>query len=120
MSEHSTQVAIFKWAKLQSGAMPELSLMFAIPNAGRRGVIHGRNMKEEGMKAGVPDIMLPVPRAHYHGLFIELKVGNNDLSAVQEQWLLALSSQGYMADVCYGFDAAINMLTNYLKLDKPD
>ena len=30
-------------------------------------------LKRQGVKAGVPDIMLPAARAGYHGLYIELK-----------------------------------------------
>ena len=26
-----------------------------------------------GVKSGVPDLMLPIPKGGYHGLFIELK-----------------------------------------------
>ncbi|MFC1879813.1 VRR-NUC domain-containing protein [Chloroflexota bacterium] len=125
MSEHSEQVAIFQWAELQKGAMPELALLFAIPNGaklpwrrnkrGKRYSPEATRLKAEGLKSGVPDICLPVPRAGWHGLFIELKVGKNKPTTEQETWLDRLFEQGYCAVVCYGSDDAINFITRYLE-----
>ena len=42
-------------------------------------------LKKEGVKAGVPDIVLPVLRCTYHGLYIELKVGRNKTSLKQKE-----------------------------------
>src|SRR5262245_64718583 len=48
-------------------------LCFAIPNGGARDVITAGRLKAEGVRAGVPDVCLPVARAGYHGLFLEVK-----------------------------------------------
>ena len=69
MSEHDEQVALFQWAGYQLGACPELALMFAIPNGGDRHPAVAGKLRDEGVKAGVPDIFLPVPRGKYHGMF---------------------------------------------------
>ena len=73
------------------------------------------NLKKEGVKAGVPDIVLPVPRGAYHGLYIELKVGRNKTSLKQKEWISMLKEQGYFVEVCYGWIAAKEVIENYLK-----
>ena len=71
------------------------------------------------MKAGVPDLFLPVPRGPYHGLWIEMKVGRNKPTAAQEEWMDRLSEQGYKCHVCYGWQDAMGMISAYLD-DKED
>ena len=69
-----------------------------------------------GVRAGVPDVCLPVPRGKYHGLYIEMKRADGGrLRPDQEGWLEALREQGYRAEVCHGFDAARLVITEYLK-----
>ena len=114
-SEHSDQVAIFQWAALQSGAYPELELLFAIPNgAAMKSKRHAVRMKAEGLKAGVPDMFLPVARGGYHGLWIEQKYNRNTPSDKQEWWLDRLHEQGYLAVVCYSTDESIKVIQEYL------
>ncbi len=48
-----------------------------MPNGGKRDKATAAVLKRQGVKAGVPDIMLPAARAGYHGLYIELKAGEN-------------------------------------------
>ena len=72
-SESVEQQCLFRWAALQSGKYPELAMMYHIPNGGSRGKVEAIRFKAEGVKAGVPDICLPVPRGTWHGLYIELK-----------------------------------------------
>lgn len=112
--ESAEQQALFRWAAFAEGKYPELALMFHIPNEGVRTKANGARLKAEGLRAGVPDIMLPVARGAYHGLFVELKAGKNRPSNAQERWLTTLSGQGYMAVVCWGWESAKNMIINYL------
>lgn len=116
VTEHQSQCAIFKWARLQQGAIPELGLLFAVPNAGRRGGAVGRQMVNEGLKKGVPDMMLPVARKDWHGLFIELKKEGGKLSLEQNQWLYSINMQGYLAIVCWSSESAIDEIKNYLSI----
>jgi len=53
-SEHEEQVALLDWASLMSNQWPELSLLFAVPNAGKRTHATANWLRAEGMKAGVP------------------------------------------------------------------
>ena len=117
MSEHTEQVALFNWAKRMEPRHPQLALMFAIPNGGKRHISTAKRLKASGAKAGVPDIFLPVPHGEKHGLWIELKVGKNKPTKEQNMWLSNLASEGYETAVCYGFEEAKNKIVEYLGLE---
>ena len=116
MSEHDEQCALIQWAQMQSGALPALSLLFAIPNGGARHIAVARKLKAEGVVAGTPDLMLPVARHGYHGLFIEMKVKPNKATPAQLAFIESVRAQGYRAAVCYGFDEARDLLNWYLEV----
>ena len=73
--EEREQIAIFKWAEMQKG----LSLLHHIPNGGKRGKVEAARLKAAGVKAGIPDICLPIPRNGYGALYIELKAPSDKL-----------------------------------------
>ena len=112
MSEHEIQCLLIKWASV----VPELKCLFAVPNGGHRHVAVAAKLKREGVKAGVPDLMLPIARGGYHGLFLELKADKGRLSDVQTIWLERLNANGYKTAVCFGFDSAKNTIMDYLSL----
>jgi hypothetical protein len=72
-------------------------------------------MKREGVLAGVSDIMLPVARNGFHGLYIELKVGKNKASDNQEWWIAETTKQGYYSVVCVGWVEASEVIKRYLE-----
>lgn len=113
--EHAEQVALFQWAYVMQNRFPELKLMFAIPNGGKRHIAVAAKLKAEGVKSGVPDIFLPAARCDCYGLFIEMKRrGGGTTSDNQDGWIDALRIQGYRVAVCHGADAAISEIVNYL------
>lgn len=109
------QSMLFQWCELQKGKYPMLSLLFAIPNGGSRHRLEAINLKKEGVKAGVPDLFLPVARRGYNGLFIELKYGSNKATPKQKEWINNLNAQGYKAVVCNGFDEARLTIEEYIR-----
>lgn len=116
-TESVEQQCLIRWAEWASGQYPELELLHHIPNEGKRNKSSGRRMKAEGLKRGVPDIHLPVPRGKYHGLYIELKrIRGGVLSPEQKWWQNALRKQGYRAVVCKGWEAAKTEIEWYLNL----
>jgi len=117
--EHAEQVALVTWAKFESGRVPELALLFAIPNGGKRGKAIAGKLRAEGVKAGVPDLCLPVARGQYHGMFIELKAKGGRLAETQRDWLRALSGQNYYACICVGWEEAKKMIETYLRYGPP-
>lgn len=115
MNEHKEQKALFDWAALAAPAHPELALMFAIPNGGYRNKVTAARMKAEGVKAGVPDICLPVARNGYHGLWIEMKSAEGRMKKHQRAFCQRLADHGYRVVVCWSWDAARREIESYLK-----
>lgn len=117
-TEAEEQTALFNWAYVMQAQYPELALLFHVPNGGSRNRIEAARLKGQGVKPGVPDICLPVPRGGYHGMYIELKRRDKRLSKIsnaQKIWLTALGGQGYKCLVCFGADEAITEITKYLR-----
>lgn len=115
--EGDEQEALFRWTAFIRGRFPEIDLLYHIPNGGSRNRIEAANLKRQGVKAGVPDLCLPVARSGYHGLYIEMKYGKNKPSENQDKWLSALQKQGYAVAVCYGWQEAQELITKYLELE---
>lgn len=114
-SEATEQEALVKWCGLQQSRHPELKLLYHVPNGGSRNTLEAANLKCQGVKAGVPDLCLPVSRNGFHGLYIEMKYGRNKTTEKQKEWLEALTAQGYFAVVCYGAEEAKKVISRYLK-----
>lgn len=125
MSEHAEQAALFRWAALASGVHPELRLLFAIANGGARNKRTAGMLKAEGVRAGVPDVCLPVPRNGLGALYIELKRpagvpgrAKGALRPVQRDWLAALQEAGNAVAVAYGWIEARDVIEGYLQCGK--
>lgn len=92
-SETTEQIGLINWARANEEYVPELRLLHHIPNEGIR--TNGPVLKAAGMKAGVPDLSLPVPRRGFHGLYIEMKFGKGKTTKAQEEFMALLREQGY-------------------------
>jgi len=113
--EAMNQEALFRWAFYEAAEIPELRLLFHIPNGGRRDAKEAHFLKLQGVKAGVPDLFLPVARGKWHGLFIEMKHGKNNPTESQREWFENLHKQGYAVVVCYGWEKAAETLKLYIQ-----
>lgn len=113
-TEEQEQEALFQYAGLQKE--PEWSLLFAIPNGGFRSKRTGARMKRTGLKAGIPDLMLPVVRGQYPGLWIEMKSEKGRVQHNQAEWHDKLRGEGYRVEVCRGCDQAVSTIKEYLNL----
>lgn len=127
ITEHDIQTTLIEWASLAAlNEFPELAFLFAIPNGaklpymksdrGKRWSPEAARLLNEGMKPGVPDLCLPVPRGRYCGLFLEMKREDGKVRPDQEKWLAVLRDQGYFADVAWSFEQAQGILVSYLRL----
>lgn len=119
MTEHEHQVAVFRWAAYNKKRLPELGLLHAIPNGGKRHIITAMKLKAEGVQAGVPDLCLPVPKGIHAGLYIEMKANKGRLSPEQKAWCERLMVYGHRVEVCYGWQQATQVIEDYLST-KPD
>ena len=113
MSEHDIQAMFFQEAAWKHPE--ETRWMHAIPNGGARNVVVASKMKQEGVKRGVWDVFLPLPRGGYHGLYIEFKFGKGRLTPEQKEFGAYLQDQGYKTGIAYDVDGAMEILENYLK-----
>ena len=115
-TEHQEQVALIQKCGWNKHKYPELRLLYAIPNGGNRNPITATNLKREGVKAGVPDLCLPVPRGGKHGLYLEMKrTKGGEVSKAQKEWQEELKKQGYECTVAKGADEAWLVIVEYLQ-----
>lgn len=115
-NEHQHQVNVINWSILHRAEYPDLKLLHAVPNGGNRDPIEGKHLQAEGVKPGVPDLDLPVPRGKYHGLRLEMKTETGRTSPAQEWWIEELNRQGYFCEVCHGWESAIRVIRWYMEM----
>lgn len=116
-TEEEEQIRLFQMVEEKLSEYPELSFLFHVPNGGHRSKATAGRLKAAGVKAGVPDLFLPVPRGKYHGMVCELKVQGGRLTPDQRAWLETLTEFGYYAVVAFGADEALESLIAYLDED---
>ena len=121
MTEAQHQANVIKWSQQPSvrAMWPELALLHHIPNGGTRDPVEGK-LKQQGVKSGVPDLSLPVARERYHGLYIEMKTETGRPTVEQKWWGEQLTAQGYVWEVCHGWQSAVRVLEWYLTLPEAD
>jgi VRR-NUC domain-containing protein len=109
--EDQEQIIVATW--LTKNNIP----FYHIPNGGRRNMLEAIKFKRMGVKAGIPDICVPVARSGYHGLYGELKrVSGGVVSEAQEYWLAELKRQGYYVFVGNGADEFIQHVKKYMEV----
>lgn len=123
--EHQHQCALIDWARRQK--LPEAAdinlgsvvadYLLAIPNGGRRDMRESVRLKKEGVKAGVSDLLLALPRSGKCGLWLELKAPGNKPTLKQTQWMDRMQLAGYAAHCAYDWVAAAKIIQNYLRLN---
>jgi len=94
-------------------------LWTATANGGKRDKRTAAALKAQGLKPGVPDILIftPPPSGIGSGMAIELKRDQTAgkqrgrLSPHQRIWLEELRSLGWRAEVAYGLNHALEILT---------
>ena len=106
--EEAEQVAVVNYCAVRN--IP----IFAVPNGGHRNALEAKNLKRSGVKAGVPDLVIPLPNKTHHGLFIEMKFGKNKATGKQSLWQRNLRALGYRSEVCNGFAAAVSVIEEYI------
>ena len=109
------QASLIKEISLRYPAAAKL--IYHVPNGGHRHKLVAIKLKEQGVKAGVPDLVLPMARGGYFGLYIEFKATaphDAAVSPAQDAYLQALTDQGYLAIVCRGHFDAIEAIRAYL------
>ncbi len=116
--EHIQQVKFFQIMDFLSD-IPESALTFAVPNGAKFiSTRHGAIVKAEGMRKGVPDILLPAMRRGYAGLAIEMKIPPNKCTADQVKFQKMLRDEKWhVVDVCKSAEGAYLSWAWYVDLD---
>ena len=111
MKEYQLQKAVCKYLDLQN-------VLYCGSMGGQYQIFKSQRIKAKatGYKRGFPDLFVYEPRANYHGLAIELKVGYNKPTVEQLTWLNELTKRGYLAMTSKGLDQTIEIIERYLKL----
>jgi len=118
--EGREQAALMREIELR---YPEVfELIYHVPNGGHRHKKVAEKLKDQGVKAGIPDLVLPMARGGYFGMYIEFKatVDPAPVSPSQQACIRRLNDQGYLAIVCQGHFDAMEQLRAYLLLPKTE
>lgn len=126
LTEHHTQAACVRWFRLQ---YPDLArLLFAVPNGSRRTRWEQGQAKEEGLVAGVADLILLVPRGGYGSLCLEAKkeveewskgkrtIKRGYQSQAQKAWQADAERHGNRYAVFHNIDEFMREVNRYLAL----
>ena len=126
--EHDIQASFFEYANLMAQKDYRWGLIYAVPNGGKRSPKTAAKLKEEGVKAGVPDVCVPCagmvkdPFADTgeqksfvnHALYIEFKAGRNSMTTAQHLFANGLVKMGNHHVVCRSAEEAIDLVTDWL------
>lgn len=106
-------------AELRARMPAVADLIYHVPNGGHRHKAVAAKLKQQGVVAGIPDLVLTMARGGFFGLYIEFKATPpNDaaISASQHKWIRKLNDQGYLAVVCRGHFDAMEQIRAYLRM----
>lgn len=115
--EHQHQAAFFQVLRLNERAFPALAFVFAIPNGGQRSKATAGKLWAEGVRSGVPDVCIPIPRHGYMGAWMENKSAKGKVTTNQQAFLDFLGGAGYAIRICYSVDEQIAFIEWYLGIE---
>jgi len=117
--EEEEQMALIRWVdEVAVRSEPLLGLLYHIPNGKYRTKAGAGRLKAMGVRAGMPDLHLPVARRGYHSLYIECKAPGRRVDAEQRAMHALLTHQGHCVRTYQGWLAAATALCWYM--DRPD
>lgn len=110
-SEHTEMVALARWLDF-------VGVLWAHPaNEGKRSWRNGARLKAEGLRKGLPDVLVfspPPSLKGAKGMAIELKrERGGKVSEDQRRWLIELAAIGWVAIIARGAREAIAELQKY-------
>lgn len=114
-SEEDEQIALFELIEMHRQKWPELGLIYHVPNGGKRGKREAGRFKAMGVRAGVPDVVVPIPSRGYAALYIEMKSKDGPVRKEQKAFLLELHRVGNFAVVCRSAEEAWGEIRHYLQ-----
>ena len=111
--EARMQIEFFRQVPLFFPRLPD-KLLFAVPNGGSRHKIEAANMKRQGVKAGVADVILQIPKKGFASLCLEFKTKTGRQSKEQREYQSQVEMAGSKYVVVRSVEEAIFVMKKYL------
>lgn len=106
--ESKLQRLCVKWFRL----MYPNALIFAVPNGGSRNPIEAKNLKAEGVLAGVADLQIITQNKTF---FIEMKTPKGRQNENQKAFQSKVENLGFKYLICRTFDEFQNLVNNEIR-----
>lgn len=116
-AEQQTQIALLQWAELvQVGSHTLAEWLHHSPNGGARSKAEGGIFKAMGVKAGWPDLVLPIATSKYCHGYWELKASPLEKPSEKqvERHAMLRAGKAYVR-VCHRWDEAALDMLSYLE-----
>lgn len=111
-SEHAFQAAVIAECDQRAILQLEYGLIYAIPN----GQYRPGQRQEAGIRAGMPDLCLPVARGGSHALYLELKIGRNKPTTGQIEIMSRMRMEGNLCFVVWdSLSEVMGLIEDYLE-----
>lgn len=113
-SESQIQSAAMQQFAILALSDPRYESIYAVPNGGYElDPRVGARLKREGLKKGVYDLVVDIPKHGAHGLRIEVKKPKGKISEEQEQWERRALVNGYHHAYCISTDQIVDLVAAY-------
>lgn len=113
-TEERIQIEFFNQVPLFFPKLPS-KLLFAVPNGGSRNIIEAKNLKAQGVKSGVANVLLLAPSKGYAYLCLEFKTQTGKQSKDQVIFQQQVSNIGGKYIVVQSAKEAIDTVKDYLE-----
>lgn len=112
--EADIQSEFFSQVKLFFPRIPD-KLLFAVPNGGSRNKIEAANLKRQGVKSGIADVILLIPKSGFASLCMEFKTKSGKQSSEQKEFQKQAEMCGSKYIIVRSVKQAIDEMKKYLK-----
>lgn len=110
LSERSIHLAVMDYVR-HHPYLKKYVLHF--PNESKRSPAYGKLLKDMGMRKGVSDLLIAMPRMSYSGAWIELKTTHGKPTKEQIVFLEDMKKENYYTHITYGLDEALKIIQWY-------
>ncbi len=111
-TESQIQKDCVKWFRK---AFPSIEpLFFAVPNGGARNAWTAKIMRDEGVRSGVADLILLLPRSGFASLCIEMKKPGEKQSDNQKEFQRLAEKARNKYVVCYSLEEFQQVIREYI------
>ena len=108
------QIEFFNQVPIFFPKLPN-KLLLAVPNGGSRNIIEAKNLKAQGVKSGVSDVLLLIPKKGFSCLCMEFKTAVGKQSDEQIEFQKQAEKAGNKYVVVRSVKEAIDTLKWYLE-----